>query len=103
MFVVSWTFELSFLEWSLLSFSHDWLTNAMISHRPDSLLLEILFDLSVVNSVDSCRPPSFLEFFIYGEICSPIVVEENLLFVNWAGYENDFGCSMLQNLFAMWK
>lgn len=101
MLVVPRALELSLLERRLLPLCHDRLSDSMVLHRPDSLLLEVFLDLRVVDGIDRGWPPQLLELLVDGEVRASVVVEENFLLINRAGDEHDVGRAVLQDSIAV--
>ena len=55
-------------------------------HRPDALLVKVLFNLGVVNPVNTDGPPLLDELLVDVEVGGVIVEKQDLLFITRPGY-----------------
>ena len=85
MLIITWFLESPFLRCSF-SFElgrHDF--EACIPHRANALLLQILFNFIVVDSVNSNWAPKFLKLFVNRHMSSLIIEKKYFLLINWSG------------------
>lgn len=58
------------------------LLDAVVLHRADALLLQVVVNLRVVHRLHGDGPPALLKLLVDEKVRCPVVIEENLLLVD---------------------
>lgn len=100
MFVISRPFQVLPLVVRFFTFQRSRFLRSMILHRAYALFFEILVDLLIVHRIYGNGSPQFLKFIVYRELCCLVVIEYDLLLVQWTQYEYYFVLEALQIWFS---